>query len=729
MMNPRRYYPKRKDDEAFDQDNLRDEYDSDRENNPPKKAQKAAEIKSGSGTVTQTDEKRRAKNGEKAETGSAPILMAHDTTAAQAHDTHLHTTPLNSMPDELLCEIFGQAMPLDLLRLAQTSKKFRSILMHTSARRIWERARLGLPVPGLPDCPPDLNEVQYATLIFAPYCQLCLKEQANSGDPKIITDVYARIKACMSCLRNKKLFLAWKRRKGLWWNGPYPQKMAQYLPYVSAAKGTYNPKVPYNLFYHPANDAWAREYEDAESKEKWVEDKTRIRRLAQEHSVWCKVFIVEWNKHLVKERKAIIADYVKSLGWEEEFSKNSDEKLLIQNDPSLQKDLEFGITQQWLDNTRDWFNYRMNEIKIERLDRARRRRVNKAYPILRDVLENFALDLPPNALVPRVPDIIGYPVIQEIIHGNEVNENLTAKDFEPLRSLFPEIVAQSIKEREEKLLTLIAEELGENSFDPKMVLHLATTIFHCESCDASCGEGLLRYPRVLIHKHAYECPNPGRKRFGDEHSDKMILTKDFNHFSWGKTGNISFRKEDVNTLSDALTTLGYDPKITTTAEIEAADPIVKCEGCVVTGWYHEMYQCVMRWSWVALHGERSSKRYTPAFCNRNSKSQDPVILQKVDEKTAQTARSKMLEATNKYSPAHEVNTNGFFMCSRCRVWGDMESLSIHLRDVHNVDCPTEGDIVVRLDADVPQTCILPIEFEESLKICPVELAKMWINNL
>jgi hypothetical protein len=67
-------------------------------------------------------------------------------------------------------QIFCHLDPLDVLRLAWTSKSVRQILMRRSARPIW-RSALG-SLPNLPDCPPDMSEPQWVFLAFVPQCHV-----------------------------------------------------------------------------------------------------------------------------------------------------------------------------------------------------------------------------------------------------------------------------------------------------------------------------------------------------------------------------------------------------------------------------------------------------------------------------------------------------------------------------------------------------------------------------
>ncbi|KAG6335460.1 hypothetical protein ID866_3634 [Astraeus odoratus] len=77
---------------------------------------------------------------------------------------------LMELPLDILFEIFGHLNPLDVLRLARTTKQFRRVLMHRSALSIWIAARQN--VPNLPDCPPYMMDFRLGRRI----CTKCAKE-------------------------------------------------------------------------------------------------------------------------------------------------------------------------------------------------------------------------------------------------------------------------------------------------------------------------------------------------------------------------------------------------------------------------------------------------------------------------------------------------------------------------------------------------------------------------
>ncbi len=61
--------------------------------------------------------------------------------------------------------------PEDLLNLARTSAGLRELLMSKASKPIWEAART---VQGIPECPSDLSDPQYADLLFGKGCSVRL---------------------------------------------------------------------------------------------------------------------------------------------------------------------------------------------------------------------------------------------------------------------------------------------------------------------------------------------------------------------------------------------------------------------------------------------------------------------------------------------------------------------------------------------------------------------------
>ncbi|KAF9071203.1 hypothetical protein BDP27DRAFT_1446471 [Rhodocollybia butyracea] len=98
----------------------------------------------------------------------------------------------HDVPLEVVFEIFYLLNPGDLLRLARTSRDLRRILMNKTSEIIWRTARKN--VKDLPPLPHDLNEPQYADLLYESYCQFCHEHKKRC-------DVHwsFRIRCCKKC--------------------------------------------------------------------------------------------------------------------------------------------------------------------------------------------------------------------------------------------------------------------------------------------------------------------------------------------------------------------------------------------------------------------------------------------------------------------------------------------------------------------------------------------------
>ncbi|KAG8780089.1 hypothetical protein FRC12_023475 [Ceratobasidium sp. 428] len=105
---------------------------------------------------------------------------------------------LTNMPIEVFTEIAKYMYPLDLVLLSRTNKLFRQLLMHRSATQTW-RYTLG-NVPGLPPCPPELCEPQYAALVFSKNCSMCGKQVLCLMNPALL------VRLCVSCRDEQATF-------------------------------------------------------------------------------------------------------------------------------------------------------------------------------------------------------------------------------------------------------------------------------------------------------------------------------------------------------------------------------------------------------------------------------------------------------------------------------------------------------------------------------------------
>ncbi|KAG8957800.1 hypothetical protein FRC00_003503 [Tulasnella sp. 408] len=115
-----------------------------------------------------------------------------------------------NIPLDIFAEICIELTPLDLLQLARSTRRLREILMSKESKPIWRRARAN--ITDLPDCPEDLSEPQYASLMFEVGCQIC-----NKGTRK--TDHQLRVRLCNSCLDTR--LMTYKHMYAIWYDMPW----------------------------------------------------------------------------------------------------------------------------------------------------------------------------------------------------------------------------------------------------------------------------------------------------------------------------------------------------------------------------------------------------------------------------------------------------------------------------------------------------------------------------
>ncbi|KAF8186727.1 hypothetical protein BJ912DRAFT_451311 [Pholiota molesta] len=99
---------------------------------------------------------------------------------------------LLALPLDIFFEITSHLHPLDLLHLSRASRHFARMFLRTDNRHAWLAARR--TVEGLPDCPSDLSEAQYAHLLFESICSGCGKIGR-----RLLFNL--RVRLCASCYK------------------------------------------------------------------------------------------------------------------------------------------------------------------------------------------------------------------------------------------------------------------------------------------------------------------------------------------------------------------------------------------------------------------------------------------------------------------------------------------------------------------------------------------------
>ncbi|KAJ7905841.1 hypothetical protein B0H14DRAFT_26305, partial [Mycena olivaceomarginata] len=116
---------------------------------------------------------------------------------------------ITEVPLDVLFEIFGQLLPADILNVSRASKVLRDMLLRKSSAFLWKQTFLNVPSPAPPPRPDDMNEAQYANLLWSKYCFVII-----NPDYSICTEILGqfcgvstplvfwacRVRACHDCI-------------------------------------------------------------------------------------------------------------------------------------------------------------------------------------------------------------------------------------------------------------------------------------------------------------------------------------------------------------------------------------------------------------------------------------------------------------------------------------------------------------------------------------------------
>ncbi|CUA75450.1 hypothetical protein RSOLAG22IIIB_11742 [Rhizoctonia solani] len=94
------------------------------------------------------------------------------------------------MPPEVFNEVATHLFPADLLSLARSNKFFRKMFISRTSEYLWKQALAN--DPEIPECPPELTEPQYVSLLFSKTCSdgpVSLRPFANSCRDEQVVEV------------------------------------------------------------------------------------------------------------------------------------------------------------------------------------------------------------------------------------------------------------------------------------------------------------------------------------------------------------------------------------------------------------------------------------------------------------------------------------------------------------------------------------------------------------
>ncbi|KAF7337534.1 F-box domain-containing protein [Mycena sanguinolenta] len=470
---------------------------------------------------------------------------------------------LLSISLDVVFEILGHLHPLDVLRLSRTSKDFRELLMHKSARPIW-RSSLN-NVEGMPPCPPHMNEVQWTSLAFDATCQVCQKIAR-----KVDWHLYVRL-----CGRCVKTCLA----------TPFLADM----DLVPTRRDTSRPYLP--LHFSPELQKVKTAYnaiKDPEEQQKYAEERKELVEALAQHTKLCET----WSENMAdtrsaelagrkEERYTAIVARLTGLGWGTEITN------LLPMD-SLRKP-----QTPWNTIEPEMVQY-MERMKAKRLAREYAQLVVTRKGMAAKVLRTFKRSqLPWTEVMPGPPDFYEFPKIKDII-SQPASVTVDEQTFEALLPDFPGMIATWREGLVQHMVTTYKRGSDANALHPDNVvedrLKLATSVFKCSSCedgaalfDDMLSFGLQRrksceplfYPRMIAH-WCLTRPS-GHSRM------LLFLTGELSRDSAWRSNVLRFDTRTSEIVEKVVKACGMDPETATVEDMDASDKRLVCHVCAERG--------------------------------------------------------------------------------------------------------------------------------------------------
>ncbi|KAG6379256.1 hypothetical protein JVT61DRAFT_11706 [Boletus reticuloceps] len=462
---------------------------------------------------------------------------------------------------------------MDLLNLARTCKSLRQLLMVKSSAFVWKAARR--QIDGLPDCPADLTEPEYANLVFYPRCQICGKYAKA-----VLWEMRRRY--CLGCTVRRLSALS-----------SCPQ-VVQNNNVVASEDTALTEGVTKSCVDKDQMESFIHEYKHSSNRKQFVMDRVEQHTTISKHARQCERWegYQEYKYHVEmhdrrKERENSIIERLKQLGFEREVEyftpyriAESCKTLFWKFKPLTSKEWN-----QLLPKTLKT----MNSFRSKRLEsvvyRSRRKLLASEYA-------NYIMHPLPNApaldIFPYVVDVASFSTFRDIIKAPEDTQISLESAFAEL----PELVGKW----REKLDTEFAELVkipshlsragvssdravassGNTGLAPSQTamdkLRLACALFRVDSM------GLFSYPEVLFISNMAYSKFPTY----DEHDLRC-------------NGSIQDRYciEYIVEAPYVVHACGLDPNVATVEDMDRRNARLKCLSCEDS--------CVRHWRAAVWH--------------------------------------------------------------------------------------------------------------------------------
>ncbi|TRM58382.1 hypothetical protein BD626DRAFT_184913 [Schizophyllum amplum] len=462
---------------------------------------------------------------------------------------------LSEFPLDVMYEIFCYLHPAQLLAISRTNKTLRDALLRNNARWIWKASFKN--VKDIPEPPTDINEPQYARLLFDKSCMFCL---AING---CLIAWEARLRFCRRCMQTEFIRFA---------DLPVDKSEPRILSFIighihffsSVSDGTrLYPRAQVEKFVAGYN----RVRDNEAQATAWLADQLSRYRTTDEHGGRLKQWTDDsvrrrWqteDDEIRRTRIEFIHEKLREIGWGDELQ---------------YKDSLRDLNKDWLLKTpqrlthRGWKTIeknviaRVQAIRTKRLERKRESALRASRDSLAQMYEEFLAFKPLDSVFPIVGDLLTIDHIHAAIEDTPIDHNMP---WGSLRRLFYDIPQSWLVNWREKADAALVDVLSRDLRRPVTVadLSLASTHFILRpSAYVNAGGYVKTYPDVLADASVVA-------RVKSDDVFYILFSREYWPWSPARLKATRYHRR----LARALVSLaGYDPDTTTRAEMELHDP-------------------------------------------------------------------------------------------------------------------------------------------------------------
>ncbi|KAJ3753176.1 hypothetical protein EV360DRAFT_88029 [Lentinula raphanica] len=468
---------------------------------------------------------------------------------------------LTDLPVEIIyLEIFSYLDSRDLLMMSRTCWSIRRTLLSKSAEYIWRTARFNVE-GNLPPLPKDLNEPQYARLLFDPECHKCNKSSR--------WNMYLwkfRLRCCRDCVKGFCVY-EWRYLS----EKLYPFTSLDIIPRETVRENDVDNVI---VDFRRATNLRAQfmALGSEEDRHSWIVQKREDHQAIVQHARLCEA----WHQDelarratrlitLRTERLEAILTRLEVVGLRQ------DAQLILDGNSNLKRPGELAdlpcIKQSKELTDRGWACIRSNLINML-TDHRTTRLAQQNYLCLREEYYDSLSHQDLRKIYPGLGDVLTDPVIEATLWDTGREDALTPTFVQMLLvEFFSRVLDEWRATKTEELLVILRTA---RPFATAGDLYLATTIFGCAACNA-----LMVCPQVFYHHCCYKT----RAADNQSHLRMQIMNKLYDTVDqegpWSSR-SLFFHSQSSQIIQRIINDASLDPTTATISELTVAQPVIEC---------------------------------------------------------------------------------------------------------------------------------------------------------